>query len=348
MRDHYTRDASPMPPKIVITNRVHPDVIELLQARCRIEVNLEREPWSCGEIIERARDAIGMMVFMTDCIDGDFLTRCPNLRIIASVLKGYDNFDVDACSQNGVWFTVVPNSLTAATAELTVGLMIGISRHLVEADAYVRRSYEGWRPIFYGHGLEHSTVGILGMGAIGQAVAKRLRGFDCRTLYFDERQITANEAISLGVRFAPFEELLKTADFLVIALPLTGRTQHIINADAISNMKENCYIINSARGSIVSEEAVADGLASGKLAGYAADVFEMEDWARKDRPKAICPRLIEDARRTLLTPHVGSAESRARYVAEMEMARSVLDYLDGRAPRGAINNPSISRLPARC
>jgi phosphonate dehydrogenase len=337
-----------MPPKIVITNRVHPDVIELLQARCRIEVNLEREPWSCGEIIERARDAIGMMVFMTDCIDGDFLTRCPNLRIIASVLKGYDNFDVDACSQNGVWFTVVPNSLTAATAELTVGLMIGISRHLVEADAYVRRSYEGWRPIFYGHGLEHSTVGILGMGAIGQAVAKRLRGFDCRTLYFDERQITANEAISLGVRFAPFEELLKTADFLVIALPLTGRTQHIINADAISSMKENCYIINSARGSIVSEEAVADGLASGKLAGYAADVFEMEDWARKDRPKAICPRLIEDARRTLLTPHVGSAESRARYVAEMEMARSVLDYLDGRAPRGAINNPSISRLPVRC
>jgi phosphonate dehydrogenase len=337
-----------MPPKIVITNRVHPDVIELLQARCRIEVNLEREPWTCEEIIERVRDAIGMMVFMTDCIDGDFLTRCPNLRIIASVLKGYDNFDVDACSQNGVWFTVVPNSLTAATAELTVGLMIGISRHLVEADAYVRRSYEGWRPIFYGHGLEHSTVGILGMGAIGQAVAKRLRGFDCRTLYFDERQITAHEAISLGVRFAPFDELLKTADFLVIALPLTGRTQHIINADAISNMKQNCYIINSARGSIVSEEAVADGLASGKLAGYAADVFEMEDWARKDRPKAICPRLVEDARRTLLTPHVGSAESRARYVAEMEMALSVLDYLDGRTPRGAINNPGISRLPIRC
>jgi phosphonate dehydrogenase len=337
-----------MLPKILITNRVHPDVIKLLQARCRIEVNFEREPWTCEEIIEKVRDAIGMMVFMTDCIDGDFLTRCPNLRIIASVLKGYDNFDVDACSEHGVWFTVVPNSLTAATAELTVGLMIGISRHLVQADAYVRRSYEGWRPIFYGHGLEHSTVGILGMGAIGQAVAKRLRGFDCRTLYFDERQIPPHEAISLGVRFAPFEELLKTADFLVIALPLTGRTKHVINADTIGDMKQNCYIINSARGSIVNEEAVADGLASGKLGGYAADVFEMEDWARKDRPKTICARLIEDARRTLLTPHVGSAESRARYVAEMEMALSVLDYLDGRTPRGAINNPSMSRLPIRC
>lgn len=337
-----------MPPKIVITNRVHPDVVNLLQARCRIEANLEREPWSCEELVKRASDSAGMIVFMTDCIDGEFLTRCPDLRIIASVLKGYDNFDVNACTKRGVWLTVVPNGLTAATAELTVGLMIGISRHLVQADAHVRRSYEGWRPIFYGLGLEHSTVGILGMGAIGQAVAKRLRGFDCRTLYFDEHQIAPHQAISLGVRFASFEELLKTCDFLVIALPLTNRTQHIINADTISNVKKTCYIINSARGSIVSEEAVADALAAGKLAGYAADVFEMEDWARKDRPKAISSRLLEDSQRTLLTPHVGSAESRARYIAEMEMAHSVLDYLDGRTPRGAVNNPTVDRRPARC
>lgn len=337
-----------MAPKIVITNCVHPDVVNLLQASCRVEMNLAREPWTYEELVRRAIDSTGMIVFMTDCIDGGFLMRCPNLRIIASVLKGYDNFDVDACTRSGVWFTVVPNGLTAATAELTVGLMIGISRHLVEADAYVRRNYEGWRPIFYGHGLEHSTVGILGMGAIGQAVAKRLRGFDCRTLYFDERQITPHQAISLGVRFASFEELLKTSDFLVIALPLTGRTQHIINADTISIMKERCYLINSARGSIVSEEAVADALVSGKLAGYAADVFEMEDWARKDRPEAISSRLIEDTERTLLTPHVGSAESRARYAAEMEMAHSVLDYLDGRTPRGAVNDPTVNRLPLRC
>ena len=333
--------------KIVITNRVHPDVVNLLQASCRVEMNLEREPWTCEELAKRASDSTGMIAFMTDCIDGDFLMRCPNLRIIASVLKGYDNFDVDACTRSGVWFTVVPNGLTAATAELTVGLMIGISRHLVEADAHVRLNYEGWRPIFYGQGLEHSTVGILGMGAIGQAVAKRLRGFDCRTLYFDERQITPHQAISLGVRFASFEELLETSDFLVIAPPLTGRTQHIINADTISNMKKGCYVINPARGSIVNEEAVADALASGKLAGYAADVFEMEDWARKDRPKAISPRLIADVEHTLLTPHVGSADRRARYIAEMEMAHSILDYLDGRTPRGAINN-LLEKSAIRC
>jgi phosphonate dehydrogenase len=337
-----------MVPKIVITNRVHPDVVDLLQARCRIEINLGSEPWSCEELVKKAGDSAGMIAFMTDCIDGGFLTRCPDLRIIASVLKGYDNFDVESCTANGVWFTVVPNGLTAATAELTVGLMIGISRHLVEADAHVRLNYEGWRPIFYGQGLEHSTVGILGMGAIGQAVAKRLQGFDCRTLYFDERQITSHQAVSIGVRFAPFDELLKTSDFLVIALPLTGRTQHIINADTISNMKRGCYVINPARGSIVNEEAVADALASGKLAGYAADVFEMEDWARKDRPKAIASRLIADVEHTLLTPHVGSADRRARYLAEMEMAHSILDYLDGRTPRGAINNPLLKNSAIGC
>jgi len=337
-----------MLPKVVITNRVHPDVIELLQARCELTVNLDRKPWSCEELANIARDSVGMIAFMTDCIDGKFLKRCPDLRIIASVLKGYDNFDVDACTAGGVWFTVVPNGLTAATAELTIGLMIGISRHIVEADAYVRLNYEGWRPIFYGQGLEHSTVGILGMGAIGQAVAKRLRGFDCRTLYFDERQIERHQALALGVRYANFDEVLNASDFLVVALPLTKRTQHIIDADAIGKIKTGCYIINPARGSIVSEEAVADGLSTGKLAGYAADVFEMEDWARKDRPKTISSRLLKDVGHTLLTPHVGSAEGRARYVAEMEMAHSILDYLDGRVPRGAVNNPKPGQSAFQC
>jgi phosphonate dehydrogenase len=328
-----------MVPKIVITNRIHADVVDLLQTRCRLEMNSDPEPWSCEEFLKKARDSVGAVAFMTDCIDRNFLAHCPDLRIIASVLKGHDNFDVESCTRSGVWFTVVPNGLTAATAELTIGLMIGISRHLVEADAHVRHKYEGWRPIFYGQGLEHSTVGILGMGEIGQAVAKRLRGFDCRTMYFDERQIPPHQAISIGARFAPFEELLKVSDFLVIALPLTGRTQHMIDANTISIMKTGCYVINPARGSIVNEDAVADALASGKLAGYAADVFEMEDWARKDRPKKISSRLIADVEHTLLTPHVGSADRRARYAAEMEMAYSILDYLDGRRPRGAVNSP---------
>jgi phosphonate dehydrogenase len=331
--------------KVVITNRVHPNAVNLFLRRgCDVEMNVGREPWSCDELAKRASGATGMIAFMHDCIDDAFLSRCPDLRIIAGVLKGYDNFDVQACTDHQVWFTVVPDGLTAATAELAIGLLIGISRHIVQGDAFVRQGYKGWRPIFCGDGIEHKTVGILGMGAVGQAVAKRLRGFDCKMLYFDEQQISPQRAAVLGVRFTPFEELLRASDFVIVALPLNQRSKHLLNGYSISQMRRGSYIVNPARGSIVDEEAVADALRSGQLAGYAADVYEMEDWSRQDRPQGICPDLLGCPQRTILTPHLGSAEIRARQAAEMEMAYSILDFLDGRNPRGAVNNPTGKSL----
>lgn len=332
--------------KVVITNRVNQDVLDVLRRRCDVEMNIGGEAWSYDELARRAYDATGVIAFMHDCIDHVFLSRCPNLRIVAGVLKGYDNFDVQACTDHRVWLTVVPDGLTTATAELAIGLLLGISRRIVQGDAYVRRGYKGWRPILCGDGLDQKTVGILGMGAVGQAVAKRLRGFDCRILYFDEQQINPQRAALLGVRFTFFEELLRTSNFIVIALPLNGRSKHLFNPQSISIMQRGSYIVNPARGSIVDEKAVADALRSGQLAGYAADVYEMEDWSRQDRPEAISRELLDCAQRTILTPHLGSAEIRARYAAEMEMAYSVLDYLDGRVPRGAVNNPSSESLSA--
>jgi phosphonate dehydrogenase len=288
------------------------------------------------------------MAFMSDCVDGAFLRRCPDLKIIASVLKGFDNFDVDACTASGVWLTVVPDQLTVATAELTIGLMLGISRHISLGDAYVRRDYSGWRPIFYGRGIEHSTVGILGMGAIGRAIATRLKPFGCSILYFDEQPLALQLAAELDVHFAPFNDLLRTSDFVVIALPLNNRTKHLLNEDTIGHLKTGCYLINTARGSIVDERAVADALDAGRLGGYAADVFEMEDLARQDRPDKIPAGILNNRRQTLLTPHIGSAEYRARLSAETEMAQSILDYLSGRTPRGAINFPVMKAKSIAC
>jgi phosphonate dehydrogenase len=213
------------------------------------------------------------MAFMSDCVDGNFLNKCSELRIIASVLKGFDNFDIDACTSNGVWLTVVPDRLTSATAELTIGLMLGIARNIVPCDAYVRRGYAGWRPIFYGRSIEQSTVGILGMGAIEKALAKRLRPFDCSILYFDEKPIYFEHPEERNSRFAPLDEILQTSDFLIIALPLTDRTKHLINSDTIKRLKSTCYLINTARGSIVDETAIERALRAGQLGGYAADVF---------------------------------------------------------------------------
>src|SRR3954468_10413753 len=144
-------------PKVVVTNPIHSDALELLRSRCTLMVNDRPEPWSCCELKQEARDAVGLMAFMTDCINADFLDACPELRIVASVLKGHDNFDVAACTKRNVWFSVVPNRLTAATAELTIGLLLAISRHVVQGDAVVRDNYVGWRPMLYGMGLEGST-----------------------------------------------------------------------------------------------------------------------------------------------------------------------------------------------
>jgi phosphonate dehydrogenase len=285
-----------------------------------------------------------MIAFMSDCIDRDFLAQCENLRIIGAVLKGFDNFDVLACTERGVWLTIVPEILTVPTAEFTIGLMIAISRHVVEADAHLRREHQGWRPVLYGLGLQHSTVGILGVGAIGQALASRLKAFECQILGFDDNSVPQ----APDVTFAPLDDVLSKSDFVVVALPLTTRTEHLLNSRALGKMKPSAYLINTARGSIVDEEAVADALMNDRLAGYAADVFEMEDWIRTDRPRTISRRLLENRSRTILTPHLGSAERRVRQAAELEIAHSILDYLDGRRPRGAVNNPGLRNVSATC
>jgi len=138
------------------------------------------------EIISRSKDAQGIMVFMPDSIDDGFLKACPKLRIVAAALKGYDNFDVEACTRHGVWFTVVPDLLTIPTAELTIGLLIGLSRKMPQGDRYVRSgAFGGWLPKFYGMGLNGATIGIIGMGAVGQAVAMRLSGFGTKVIYND-------------------------------------------------------------------------------------------------------------------------------------------------------------------
>jgi phosphonate dehydrogenase len=320
---------------VVITNRVHPDVIGFLSERCHVVANVADDPWDRRELAARVAEASAIMAFMNDCIGREFICGCPKLEIVAGVVKGHDNFDVVACTERGIWVSVVREALTSATAELTVALLLGLARHLLPGDAYVRRGYPGWRPIFYGKGVQNSTVGILGMGAIGLAVAERLRPFGCRLLAFDELGLGS---ANTDARSVTFEVLLRESDFVVVALPLDPRTYHLIDNHALHSMKPGAYLVNTARGSIVDEEAVADAIAEGHIAGYAADVFETEDCAIVPRPTTIAPRLLADTAHTLLTPHLGSAEGRVRRTGEMEMAASILDCFAGREPRGAVND----------
>jgi phosphonate dehydrogenase len=330
--------AEPARERIVITNHVHPEVLDLLAPRFDVVANRDTTPWRRAELMARAAGARAMIAFMPDRVDAAFLAACPRLVLIAAALKGYDNFDVAACTRRGVRLTIVPDLLTAPTAELAVGLTIALGRHLIAADAAMRTGgFAGWRPSFYGAGLDGSTLGIVGMGALGRAIAARLAGFGCRLCYADPRALDAADAQRLGVTAMPLEALLAASDVVILAAPYHPGSHHLIDRAALARCKPTARLVNPARGSLVDEAAVAEALAAGRLAGYAADTFELEDWARPDRPTAIAPGLIADRARTVLTPHLGSAVAATRLAIELEAARNLLRWRDGEPLVGCVN-----------
>lgn len=329
-----------MKPKIVIANWVHLEVRDYLERHGTVLANVTRDPWPRRELIEHCRDAEALVAFMPESVDEAFLTACPNLRVVACALKGFDNFDVAACTRHGVFLTIVPDLLTAPTAELCIGLMIALCRNIMPGDALVRSgTFSGWRPQLYGRSIDGSTVGILGAGAIGKAIAQRLTGFSCRMIYHDAHGLSAaeEERLRLRLRRVTLADLQVQSDFLILALPLTGETMGLVDTEFLSRMKGGACLVNPARGSLVDEAAVADALEVGRLGGYAADVFACEDWARADRPLVINPRLLA-AGNTVLTPHLGSAVDAVRREIAFEAARNLVQCLRGEHPVGAVND----------
>ncbi|WP_284179858.1 NAD(P)-dependent oxidoreductase [Rhabdaerophilum sp. SD176] len=321
-------------PLVVLTNRTFPETRAMFEGRAHVVANDGIEPWPRARLLEEVRKASGLMAFMTEQIDAEFLEACPELRIIGAALKGYDNIDVEAARQRGVMVTIVPDLLTEPTAELAIGLAIALGRRVLEGDALVRGGdFAGWRPRLYGRGLHGSTVGILGFGKVGQVIARQLEGFGCRILASDLSPVAA---VATSVEFATPEHLLEVSDFVFLALPLADATVGMIGASELARMKPGAFLINPARGSLVDESAVADALEAGRLGGYAADVFAFEDWARDDRPLRIDQRLSQPGARTVLTPHIGSATVSARRMIEAAAARSIVQGLAGEIPDGLV------------
>lgn len=326
-----------MQPIVVVTNWVHPEVLEYLARHSRVVANESREPWNRERIVEACAGAKALLAFMTDHIDDEFLDACPSLRMIGCALKGYDNFDLDACSRRGVVVSIVPDLLTEPTAELAVGLMIALGRKILAGDALVRSGqFRGWRPRFYGTGLAGSLVGIVGMGVVGQAIARMLRPFGCALVYSDPRPLPPELEQALLLNRVAIDEIAGTCDHIVVAAPLVSGTKHIINAEFLARVKPGTMLINIGRGSVVDEAAVAAALGNGQLGGFAADVYEMEDWARPDRPHFIHPELVEDHGRTILTPHLGSAVDNVRQQIALCAASNIVQFLAGERPGNAV------------
>ena len=321
-------------PKIVVTHRAFPETIDLLRDAGVVVANDGEDSWPAAALRAACVDADAMLTFMPDRVDRAFLEACPRLRVIACALKGFDNFDVEACAARGVWLTIVPDLLTEPTAELTIGLMIGLGRHVLAADRRVRDGrFVGWRPVLYGRSIDDAVVGILGGGAVGRAIARKLSGFRCTTRVHDR---DPSGELPPNACWSDVDRIVAESDFLVVALPLGPTTRHLVDRQLIARLRPGTLLVNPGRGSTVDESAVADALETGQLGGYAADVFEFEDWALDGRPAGIDARLLAQSGRTLFTAHIGSAVESVRRRIELDAATNIVEALRGDRPHGAI------------
>ncbi len=321
-------------PKILVTQRIHEDVQHRLSAYGELDMNPGLEPWSRAEILRRVAPVAAIMGFMTDQVDAELLRAAPHLQMVACALKGFDNYDVPACTQAGVWVSIVPDLLTEPTAELAIGLAIGLARHVRHGDAYVRSGeFAGWRTHFYGTGLNGSVAAVVGLGQVGCAIVQRLGGFGCKRILGVD---PASKA--LGTVPVSLEVALKEADYLFVAAPLTPATHHLISRAELEQAKAGQLIINVGRGSVVDEAAISLALNERRIGGYAADVFGCEDWQLADRPRSISSELLAQ-HNTLFTPHIGSAVQSVRMAIEQSAADNIIAVLQGSTPPDAINLP---------
>jgi len=280
--------------KVFVTRALPGGAIDRLAAEHEVEVWPEALPPPRDELLACVREVQGLLALLTDRVDAELMDAAPNLRAISNYAVGVDNIDVDAATARGIPVGNTPGVLTDTTADLAVALMLGIGRRLVDGDAYVRRGeWRTWEPDqLLGRDLHGATVGIVGFGRIGQAVARRLEGFECTILHTSR---------SGGVGF---EELLERSDFVSMHTPLTPETRGLIDADALRRMKPTAYLVNTARGPVVDTEALAAGLHAGEIAGAALDVTDPEPMPA-DHPLLDAPNL-------LVLPHLGSATHATR------------------------------------
>jgi glyoxylate reductase len=280
--------------RVFVTRQLPGSALDRLSAEHEVEIWPEQLPPGRDELLARAPQLEGLLSLLTDPVDAEFMDAAPGLRAISNYAVGTDNVDLEAATARSIPVGSTPGVLTESTADLAVALMLGLARHLVEGDAYVRRGeWRTWEPgLLLGRDLHGATVGIVGFGRIGQAVARRLEGFGCKLLSAD---------INGDV---PLEELLERADFVTIHTPLTPETRGLIGDEALRRMKPTAYLVNTSRGPVVDTEALARALHAGEIAGAALDVTDPEPLSG-DHPLLEAPGI-------LVLPHIASATHATR------------------------------------
>lgn len=322
--------------RVYVTRPIPQAGIDLLRQECDVTVfeDEDRLPTK-EEVIQGVQGKDALLSLLTEEISADVMDAAPGLKVISNYAVGYNNIDVQAATERGIVVTNTPGVLTETTADFAWALLMSIARRVVEADRYTRAGkFQGWGPLLLlGGEVSGKTIGIIGMGRIGQAIAKRARGFDMKVLYYNRNRVDSAIESDLQATYVSVDELLMQSDFVVLTVPLTPETHHLIGARELGMMKPTAYLINPARGPIVDEKALVEALKNRSIAGAGLDVFEEE-------PK-LAPGLAE-LDNVVLAPHIASATVETRTKMAIMAAENLLAVLRNQRPKHIVN-PEVLR-----
>jgi glyoxylate reductase len=320
-----------MKPYIFITRKLPENVILKLKEQFEIKM-WEKEDVPCPRpiLLEEAKKADALITMLSDSIDEEVMAAGSKLKVIANLAVGYDNINIDEATKRGIAICNTPDVLTDTTADLTFGLLMATARRLIEAAEFVKEGkWQSWSPLLLaGHDIHHKTIGIVGMGKIGETVAKRATGFDMEILYHNRsRKPEVEQAI--GAQYVEFDELVKRSDFIVCLTPLTSETKNLFTADVFQSMKKSAIFINASRGPVVDENALYDALVNGTIAAAGLDVFTVEPISA-DNPFLTLQNVVA-------LPHIGSSSVETR-VTMMELCLENIELiLTGKKPKTLVN-----------
>jgi lactate dehydrogenase-like 2-hydroxyacid dehydrogenase len=313
-------------PRVLVTRRIPEAGLTVVRAAAEVDLWDGELPPPRKVLLKRVRGVEGLLSLLTDRVDPELLDAAgPGLKVVSNYAVGYDNIDVEACRERGVAVGNTPGVLTETTADLAFALLMAVARRLPESHDFVRQDrWQTWGPLLLlGVDIHGATLGIVGFGRIGREMARRAQGFGMRTLYFSRTQAPPEVEVELGATFTPLDDLLAESDFVSLHTALTEETFHLIDASALARMKAGAVLINSSRGPVVDQAALADALRSGHLFGAGLDVTDPEPM-RADDPLLTLPNC-------LVVPHIASASVRTRDRMAEKAAANLLAGLRGEA-----------------
>ncbi|WP_392455172.1 2-hydroxyacid dehydrogenase [Chryseomicrobium aureum] len=320
-----------MKPKVLITRKLPEGIIKKISEVCTVELWDEEEtPIPQEELAEKMINVDGVLCLLTENIDKKLIDGSPKLKVISNMAVGYNNIDIEAAKKKGIIVTNTPDVLTETTADLTFALLMATSRRLIEASTYLRNGdWKTWSPLqLAGQDIYNSTLGIIGMGRIGEAIAKRALGFNMNIVYYNRSRKLDMEQ-SLNVQYSELDDLLKESDFIVVMTPYTPQTTNLISEREFKLMKKSAILINTSRGGIVDEKALYDALVNKEIYAAGLDVFETEPINLNNRLLTL-PNLVA-------LPHIGSSSINTRYKMANLAAENLIAGVLGNRPKHVVS-----------